>query len=164
MQSTCTLFEVTLKLWWNVFFIHFEQFYENVIRCWNHYIFPTSTVNNAFFEYNSMGFHVVNDTFDIICLDSKMMDAPSAGKFWTLIVKMESPPANFHKHIAGTSKLSVQNSFSAKKLFIKFDALIEVGCKDVNVMKVVHMCLPIYKPLVVLWMYNLQWLCFFPSA
>ena len=87
---------------------------------------------------DTFGCQLANDFFNIIGLNSEMMNASPTWVLGGLIIEMKPSVSNFHKNVSRASKFCVKNNFPFKKFLIELDALLNIRGKNMYVMDVTN--------------------------
>lgn len=132
------LFKIAEVLGREFALIDLKQLDQNPIRSRNHNIFPESQVRNALFDDNPSGSEIANHFFNIIGLDSKMVNAPSPGGPGWLIVEVKPAAADSHEYVSRAGQLLVENHPAPEEFFVERDALLNIRGKNMNVMNMTN--------------------------
>lgn len=135
---TLLSFKITEVLGWKPVLIDLKELDQNPIRGRNHNIFPESQVRNTFLDDNASGSELINHLFDIVGLDSKMVDAPSPGGLGRLIIEVDPAAADSHEYVSRTRKLLIENHPAPEEFFVECDGLLNIRGKNMNMMNMTN--------------------------
>ena len=131
-------FKIVEMLLWQLGPVDLEEFDENLVRSRNHDVLPETQISHTFLKDNTSGPELANHLFDIVGLDSKMMNTSSNEVFRRLVIEMKPSFANSHEHISGACKFSIENDAAPEKFLVEPYAIINIRSKNMHVMNVTN--------------------------
>jgi hypothetical protein len=125
-------------------FYNLKQLNKNIVGSLHHYIFPEPEIGYLFAELETLGFHLRDKGFQVIGLNTQMMDCAPAFVARRLIIEMKPALADGEKDIPGSGHIKVGQNFPSKHILIKFQSGIQIRSEKMGMMNVVlHFFLPL---------------------
>ena len=98
------LLEIVDILWRKLGLIDLKEFNQDFIWSGNHDIFPETQIGNIFLQNHTVGLQLIHHLFNMVGLNSEMMDISSHGVFGWLVIEMEPAIADSDKYVSLTRK------------------------------------------------------------